>query len=315
MTGQRMRIDVIIPTYQPDGRLHRLLARLCAQTRPPEKIILMNTEERYYRPEQYADIPNLEVHHVTKREFDHGGTRRQAMAYAGGDIAVFMTQDAVPKNQYLLEQLTAPIEAGLAQAAYARQLPAPGCRELEAFTREFNYPAKSRVKSQEDVEELGVKAYFCSNVCAAYLRAAYQEAGGFVSRAIFNEDMVLAARILQNGGKVAYAADACVIHSHNYTGLQQFHRNFDVAVSQAQHPEIFAGIPSEREGIRLVRDTARHFAAEGKWLVLPELLWISGWKFLGFQLGKRYRSLPSWLVRLCTMNRAYWEKETETEEC
>ena len=178
MTGQRMRIDVIIPTYQPDGRLHRLLARLCAQTRPPEKIILMNTEERYYRLEQYADIPNLEVHHVTKREFDHGGTRRQAMAYASGDIAVFMTQDAVPKNQYLLERLTAPIEAGLAQAAYARQLPAPGCRDLEAFTREFNYPAKSRVKSQEDVEELGVKAYFCSNVCAAYLRAAYQEAGG-----------------------------------------------------------------------------------------------------------------------------------------
>lgn len=50
--------------------------------------------------------------------------------------------------------------------------------------------------------------------------------------------MILAGRMVQAGYKVAYAAEARVIHSHNYSGLQQFHRNFDLAVSQADNPNL-----------------------------------------------------------------------------
>ena len=60
------------------------------------------------------------------------------------------------------------------------------------------------------------------------------------------------------GYAVAYAADAKVIHSHNYSCMQQFHRNFDLGVSQAEHPEVFEGIKSESEGIKLVKQTAAH---------------------------------------------------------
>ena len=59
--------------------------------------------------------------------------------------------------------------------------------------------------------------------------------------------------MIQKGYSVVYAADARVYHSHNYSGRQQFHRNFDLGVSQAEHPEIFEGVPSEGEGIRLVK--------------------------------------------------------------
>ena len=59
---------------------------------------------------------------------------------------------------------------------------------------------------------------------------------------------------MKQGYRIAYAADAVVFHSHNYTALEQLRRNFDLAVSQADHPEVFAGISSEGEGIRLVKD-------------------------------------------------------------
>ena len=49
------------------------------------------------------------------------------------------------------------------------------------------------MKTLEDLEGMGVKAFFCSNVCAAYRRDIYDELGGFVRRAIFNEDMIYAA--------------------------------------------------------------------------------------------------------------------------
>lgn len=41
-----------------------------------------------------------------------------------------------------------------------------------------------------------------------------------------------------------------VVHSHNYSVKQQFHRNFDLAVSQTAHPEIFEQVSSEAEGMR-----------------------------------------------------------------
>lgn len=44
-----------------------------------------------------------------------------------------------------------------------------------------------------------------------------------------------------------------MVHSHNYSVKQQFHRNFDLAVSQTAHPEIFEQVSSEAEGMRLVK--------------------------------------------------------------
>lgn len=151
-----------------------------------------------------------------------------------------MTQDAMPADSRLIENLIEPLGEELVGVSYARQLPASDCDFIERYTRRFNYPEESRIKGKEDIPELGIKTFFCSNVCAAYRRDVYEALGGFSRRTIFNEDMILAGRMVQAGYKVAYAAGARVIHSHNYSGLQQFHRNFDLAVSQADNPEVFS---------------------------------------------------------------------------
>ena len=304
---EKMKADVIIPVYKPDQRLHALLERLRKQTVQPGKILLMNTEERYFDPGICEGIAGVEVHHVPKAQFDHGGTRHQAVQYSDADILVFMTQDAMPKDRHLLEELIRPLTEGKASVSYARQLPAPDCRELERYTRAFNYPPQSCIKSAEDLEWLGIKTFFCSNVCAAYLRRDYDAMGGFIRKTIFNEDMIMAGRMIQSGKRIAYTAQARVVHSHNYTGSMQFHRNFDLAVSQADHPEIFSGISSQKEGIRLVKETALHFLRTGKPWLIGELIIKSGCKFLGYRLGKNYRKLPKKVIKYCTMNPSYWD--------
>ena len=163
------------------------------------------------------------------------------------------------------------------------------------------------MKSLEDISKLGIKTFFCSNVCAMYEKKTYMELGGFVRHTIFNEDMIYAGGLVKAGFAVAYVADARVIHSHNYTGLQQFHRNFDLAVSQEDHPEVFAGIRSESEGIRMVKQSAGYCLKIGKpWLIVP-LVYQSGCKYLGYKLGRSYKKLPGWLIMKCTMNRSYWK--------
>ena len=154
-----------------------------------------------------------------------------------------------------------------------------------------------------------IKTYFLSNVCAAYNKATYEALGGFTEQAIFNEDMYYAAELIDSGYRIAYQAEAKVIHSHNYTCMQQFHRNFDMGVSQACRPEIFQNIPSEGEGIALVRKTASSLIKRKKSWMIALLVIQSASKYLGYLMGKEYRKLPRAVIRFCTMNPAYWERQ------
>ena len=251
-------VSVIIPVYKPNSMYVRLLKGLKYQTYPIKEIIVINTEQRYYHEENYPSLEQLRVIHIKKEEFDHGGTRNAGAKMATGDILLFMTQDAVLADAHVIERLVESFDDDRVGAAYARQLPNENCNLIERYTRSFNYPKKSRVKKYSDLNELGIKTYFCSNVCAAYKKEIYEKLGGFECRTIFNEDMIFAANIIKQGYFIVYCAEARVIHSHNYTGMEQLHRNFDLAVSQADHPEIFEGIPSEQEGIRLVKKTFRY---------------------------------------------------------
>ena len=308
-----MNVDVIIPVYRPGARFLEMLRRLAKQTQPVNRFIIMNTEkdlwENWAKELPEGSLPeNLAVFHVTKEEFDHGATRHAGMMESDADICVCMTHDAMPADKYLLENLTGALMADdKIGAAYGRQLPEKDCHIIERYTRSFNYPEESRVKTASDLPELGIKTYFCSNVCAAYKRERYLELGGFTKKTIFNEDMIYAAKLIQNGYAVAYAADARVIHSHNYSGVQQFTRNFDLAVSQADHPEVFAGIRSEGEGVKLVKKTAGYLVKQGKIHLVPKLVYLSGCKYLGYLAGKRYKKLPRFVIMRCTMNKNYWK--------
>ena len=305
-----VKTDVIIPTYRPGAEFTSLLERLSRQDHPVNKILVMNTEEKYWDSSWEESYPLVEVHHLKKADFDHGGTRRKAADISQADIMVFMTQDALPADRHLIRSLVKAVtENKSIGAAYARQLPKEDCRFLERYTRSFNYPEQSSVKGEKDVEKYGIKTYFCSNVCAAYDKKIYEEAGGFPERAIFNEDMIYAGWMAKKGYRIAYAADARVYHSHNYNCREQFHRNFDLGVSQADHPEVFEGVPSEGEGIRLVKKSAAYLIKKGRPWLLPGLFFQSVSKYAGYFLGKRYRRLPDRVISMCTMNPSYWTEK------
>lgn len=305
-----MSIDVIIPLYKPGKELFELLDRLNSQTLPVQNIILMNTEEKYFEKlvygTRFSDLyKNVKVYHLSKREFDHGKTRHMGVKRSEADIFVMLTQDAVPADEYLLERLTANL-SGDVTVAYARQLPNSECSVVERYTRSFNYPDKSRLKSADDIPKLGIKTYFCSNVCAAYRRDIYEELGGFIKHTIFNEDMIYAAAAVKAGYQVAYEAEARVIHSHNYTHAQQFHRNFDLGVSQADHPEVFANVPSESEGMKLVKQTTSYLKEQHLLSKLPHFYIQCACKYTGYLLGKNYKKLPKSWVLAFTSNKEYW---------
>lgn len=301
-----VEIDVIITVYKPDKKFTRLLRGLKNQTILPKRILLLNTGRQYWKEEWIQGIPEAEVYHVKEEDYDHGGTRRLGAELSTAPYMVFMTQDAVPANARLLDRLVQAMKDTQVAVAYARQLPNTDCNPVDAYIRSFNYPKESKKKTISDIETMGIKAFFCSDVCAIYRKSDYLQLGGFPEKAIFNEDMIFARKALEAGKAIYYAAEARVYHSHNDNLKKQLQRNFDLAVSQKQNPAIFNGIVSESEGIRMIRAVSGHLLKSGKWYWVPKLYSSSIAKYIGFLLGKNYNKIPkNWVLKL-TDNKRYW---------
>lgn len=310
------KVAAVILTHKPDEKLKTIVSRLSAQTVKPDRILIMNTvedEDANEALEYVRSMDGVEVADVRKSEFDHGATRDMAMQMCESyDYVLLMTQDALPKNRYLIERLAEALAAdGDTNAvAYARQEPDKRCGIIERYTRSFNYSDEPHSGLEMAAEtNNGIKSIFCSDACAMYNRRLYDEVGGFPLRAIFGEDTVFAGKALKADKDVIYEPKAAVIHSHNYTGLEYFKRYFDMGVAHRDFSYILGEYHSQDEGMKLVRDTAEYLIRRKEYLMLIPLVYHSGCKFAGYQLGKRYKSLPMSLIERCTVNRGYWKSK------
>ena len=307
-----MSIDVIIPTYKPGKGFIELLKMLYRQTVLPDRVIVINTDEDCFNEfvascDDKDILSKIEITHIKKEEFDHGKTRNVAMKMSDADICVMMTMDALPKDEYLIENIIKPLEDESVAASYARQLAYEDSSITEKLTRQFNYPDNSIIKSAKDIESMQIKAFFCSNVCCAYNMHIFNELGGFVDHTIFNEDMIYAAGAIRAGYRIAYCAEACVYHSHEYSGCEQLRRNFDNGVSHAQYPDVFEGVGQDAEGKRMVKNVLTKLLRSGHPFKSMGYVYSCGCKYIGFKLGCRYKKLPMRLVRVLSSQKEYFD--------
>lgn len=319
-----MNIQVIIPVYKPDVKLIKIIEKLRKQTVKPAGINLVwsktDHEEDAVMSRIKRECGDIRILEIPVREFDHGGTRRRAVRNTPCDIFVMMTQDAVPKNDMLIENLTAPLISQMTErtpngtviaCVYGRQLPGRDSSPYEKLSRLHNYSELSRTKTGEDIKKLGIKAFFCSDVCCAYRRDIYEECGGFVRSTVFNEDMIMARRFLDKGYAVRYEATAAVIHSHDYSAMEQLRRNFDLGASQAMFPDVFGGISSESEGIKFAVSSIKLLIKKGRPLLVPGFCIQCFFKLVGYRLGKKYASLPNAVIMKLASNKNYWKQMKE----
>lgn len=259
-----MRISLIIPTLNAGSEIGGLLETVLSQTVVPDEILVIDSSSGDDTVAIASSFDGVRVEVIRRSDFDHGGTRHQALLETGGDIVCFLTQDAIPANDEYFENLIRVFVDPLLAMASGRQMPKPDARRFEQLVREFNYPAESNVRTIDDLSEYGIKTFFASDVCSAYRRSAYAEVGGFNRPCNTNEDMFMAAKLIRAGYKVAYVADAEVLHSHNLTLCEQYKRNKEIGISLAENSELLLNASDTSEGIRLVESVSMQLLKEGK---------------------------------------------------
>jgi glycosyltransferase involved in cell wall biosynthesis len=291
-------ITIIVPTYNASNYLPSLLARLESQTFGDYELIVVDSSSQD-NTAQIAASHWAKVITIPKQEFDHGGTRTLAAKQAKGDIILYLTQDALPFDEYTVENIVKPfvIDEKIA-AAFGRQLPYPQASVFAEHLRLFNYPDTSYTRVLDDKKKYGIKTAFLSNSFAAYRKSVLKEIGYFKSGLPFGEDACAGAGILLKGYKITYVAEAMVLHSHNYTFWQDFKRYFDMGVFHRMENWLLKEFgKAEDAAIKYAKSEFKFLLRKRKFHLFPEFILKAFMKYLGYKLGISYERIRPWLTK------------------
>ena len=224
-----MKIDIICPLYNAEKDIERLHGEILKQKNVEINNIKYILTDSKDNTEELLKKLKIEYTKINKEQFSHSLTREQAALSSKADIVVFTTQDIIIEREDWLYNLTKDISDGKVQACFSRQL----CTNntIEKYTREKNYPNKSRIVSKENIKELGLQTFFFSDAASAINRKIFEELNGYDGKNLpTNEDMYIAYKLITKGYKIKYCADSEVIHSHTFTLKQLYKRYYDTGL-------------------------------------------------------------------------------------
>lgn len=172
---------------------------------------------------------------IKPTDFGHGKTRNYAVSKSSGEFVAMITHDALPKNDYWLQGMIAPFfEDEAIAGVFGRH---DAYESASPFTKRDiglhfdNFNAGQKIVWLDDKEryakDVGYRQwlhYFSDNNAA--LRKSVWEKIPY-PEVDFAEDQLWAKEIIEKGYKKAYADDAIVYHSHNYSLGQTFRRSYD----------------------------------------------------------------------------------------
>lgn len=297
-------IGVIIPTWKGVYHLPHCLPPLLQSPLKPRILVIDSSSNDGTL--ELAKSLQVETLVIPQSTFNHGSTREMARKHLNTDIVVMITQDAYAVSPQMLDLLVQPILSQKASLSYGRQIPHLNAGFLASFAREFNYPPNSHIRGLEDIEKFGVYTFFCSNSCAAYRNQALDEVGGFPA-VLFGEDTVVAAKLIYNGHRIAYVAEAEVRHSHDYSLKEEFARHFDIGLSRASINHLLAlGGKDSARGKAYTRALFKQLLQSNKRLI-PYACAQTLSKWIGYKLGNKCLHAPLWLKRALSSQKGYWK--------
>ena len=299
---------VMIPVYNPDDKFCKSIRMLRKQVDVLFTLLIVDSGTTCSYQKELNDWENVIVHQINASAFNHGGTRQMAIEqFPDKEIYVFLTQDAILKDERTLKKLLDVFQDEKIGCAYGRQLPHKHATFFSAFARGLNYPAESHVLSYKDRDRYGIKTVFISNSFAAYRRTAMMEVGGFPTNTILSEDMFVAANMVLQDWKVAYVSEACVYHSHNYTIMQEFKRYFDIGVFHSRESWIRTTFgAAESSGIKYIMAEIKAAIKKNPFLLI-DLVLRDGFRFFGYRMGLKEKVIPLKVKRYLSMMPRYWE--------
>ena len=301
-----MNISILCPLYNAEKYIKKLNNSIIRQK------LEWNFEIKYILTESADNTENIlrEIDanyvKVKKEEFSHSLTREKEIYNAFGDIVVLITQDIIIKDEKWLYNLVKDIIYGNCEAAFSRQI----CdnNSIERYTRMRNYPNQSRIASKDNLDKLGIMAYFYSDASSAIRKDIFIKLNGYDNKnLITNEDMYIAYKLIKNGYRIKYCADSEVIHSHNYTYSTLFKRYFDQGVFLKQNHNI-KNEGSNSSALDLLKFVVINSIKEKNFKVLFSIIPNFTVRYIANIFGANYKKISKKKLIKYSSNTMYWNR-------
>lgn len=282
-------VSVVIPTKNAGPLFEEVLAAVLGEA-PEAEVLVIDSGSTDGTLEIAAEFP-VEVLEIRPESFDHGGTRNLGVERTDGEFVVFLTQDATPLEGWL-DALLAPLRADDTIAgAYSRQVPREDATPMKRHFLDTFYPPEPETRSLDPGERPTIDDTFFSNVSSAVRRSVHEWVP-FPEDPLTSEDQAWAARVLDRGHRIHYAADSRVRHSHREGIFDVFRRYYDSGASL----DFAALAPSRSGSVRRMAgyqvDELRYLAGNGHARWIPYALAYAGAKAAGMALGRVGHRLP-----------------------
>jgi rhamnosyltransferase len=209
---------VLIPTRGGGALLERVVRAVRSQEGAGEpEIVLVDSGSPAPELARLAAL-GARVVSIPPAEFDHGATRDLAARVAGGDVLVFLNQDALPVDDRWLARLVAPLLGPDPPAAVQggiREFPAERLGEVgrRRFFWDSCGPRFYFTRESEGWIDRHGGVGFSTVNCAIARRAWTEQPFG---PAPILEDKQWQKRARARGWRIAEAPEAAVWHTHDY---------------------------------------------------------------------------------------------------
>jgi rhamnosyltransferase len=299
------KASIIIPTYNAGELFTQVLEGIFLQSEQPAEVIVIDSSSSDGTDERAKAFP-VKFQTISKSEFGHGKTRNYGARIAEGDYVVFLTQDAVPRDESWLKNIIRSLDGGTAGVAgsFSRQIARDHAVPMEKFFYSKFYPGESKLIAKSDVR---LQRILFSNASSA-MRRSFILDHPFDEDILMSEDLAWAYRVLDEGYRISYEADSLVTHSHDASFVLLFKRYFDFGVShveirmKGEQDSVYFG-----KGLVTVLEELKYLATNGHTSWLPRSVSYNAAKFLGLLVGRNHRLLPRSVKRRLTSSyKEHW---------
>ena len=277
-------IDIICPLYNAEEYIENLHKSFIMQKRVKINKIRYVLTESKDNTEEYLKNNNIGYKKIKKSEFSHSLVREKEAMESDSDVVAFVTQDVVIDDELWLYNLTKDIGKDNIVAAYSRQV--TKYNNIEKYTRESNYPAQSKVVSQDDISKLGLKTFFFSDASSAIDTNIFKKLNGYDGKNLpISEDMYIAYKIINNGYKIKYCSESVVYHSHNFT-LKEVYDRYKLTGKFFKENSYLDNYGTNKSGGGLAKYILKRAIKDKNIKVLLRFLPDMGARFIGMKVGK-----------------------------
>lgn len=206
-----MLISIIIRTLNEEKYLSELLTKIGSQMIQGfeiETIIIDSgsTDNTLRIAKDY----NCRITYIEKKDFTFGRSLNMGAVFSRGDILVFISGHCIPKDENWLINLIYPIFEKKVGYTYGMQEGRDTTKFSERILFSKYFPEETKNPQQ---------GFFCNNANSAIDREVWNKYK-FDEEVTGLEDMELAKRYSEDGGKIAYIAEAAIYHIHDETWTQ-----------------------------------------------------------------------------------------------